>query len=45
MLGSPHNSGVVPHILADATLHAAENVKHFLKGEKVMGIVQREDYL
>lgn len=45
VLGSPHNSAVVPHVLADATRQAAENAKHFLKGEKVMGIAQREDYL
>jgi phosphoglycerate dehydrogenase-like enzyme len=45
VLGSPHNSAVVAHVLVDATRQAAENVKHFLKGEKVMGIAQREDYL
>ncbi len=45
VLGSPHNSAVVPRVLVDATRQAAENVKHFLKGEKVMGIAQREDYL
>ena len=44
VLGSPHNSGVVPHVLMDATRQAAENIKHFLKGEKVMGIAQRKDY-
>ncbi len=45
VLGSPHNSGVVPHILSNTVQQAAENIKHFLKGEKVIGIVQREDYL
>ena len=45
VLGSPHNSAVVAHVLVDATRQAAENVKHFLKREKVMGIAQREDYL
>jgi len=44
VLGSPHNSGVVPHVLVDGTRQAAENVKHFLKGEQVIGIA-REDYL
>jgi hypothetical protein len=29
----------------DAARQAAENVKHFLKGEKVLGIARREDYL
>jgi len=45
VLGSPHNSGVVPHILANAVQQAAENVKRFLKGEKVIGIVRRENYI
>jgi phosphoglycerate dehydrogenase-like enzyme len=45
VLGSPHNSAVVPHILEAATRQAAENVKRFLKGEQVIGIVRREDYL
>ncbi len=45
VLGSPHNSGVVPHILLNAVQQAAENVKHFLKEEKVIGIIRREDYL
>jgi glycerate dehydrogenase len=45
VLGSPHNSGVVPGVLAGATRHAAENVKRFLKGEQVVGIARREDYL
>ncbi len=29
----------------DATRQATENVKRFLKGEKVLGIARREDYL
>jgi phosphoglycerate dehydrogenase-like enzyme len=45
VLGSPHNSGVVPGVLMDATRQAAENVKRFLKGEQVVGMVRREDYL
>jgi glycerate dehydrogenase len=45
VLGSPHNSGVVPTILMGATRQAAENVQRFLKGEQVIGIVRREDYL
>ena len=44
VLGSPHNSAVVPHALVDAARLAAENVKHFLTGEQVTGIVRREDY-
>jgi phosphoglycerate dehydrogenase-like enzyme len=45
VLGSPHNSGVVPGILMGATRQAAENVKRFLNGEQVVGIARREDYL
>ena len=45
VLGSPHNSAVVSNVLLDATRQAAENVKRFLKGEKVLGIARREDYL
>ena len=45
VLGSPHNSAVVPHVLVDAARQAAENLKRFLRGEKVTGIARREDYL
>ncbi len=45
VLGSPRNSGVIPHILDDAAQQAAVNVQHYLKGEKVLGITRREDYL
>ncbi len=45
VLGSPHNSGVVPGVLIGAIRQAAENVKRFLKGEQVVGIARREDYL
>jgi phosphoglycerate dehydrogenase-like enzyme len=45
VLGSPHNSAVVSGVLMGATRQAAENVKRFLKGEQVVGMVRREDYL
>ncbi len=45
VLGSPHNSGVVPGVLMSASRQAAENVQRFLKGEQVVGIARREDYL
>ncbi len=44
VLGSPHNSAIVANVLVYATRQAAENVKHFIRGEKVTGIVRREDY-
>lgn len=45
VLGSPHNSALVSHVVADAARQAAENVVRFLKGEQVQGKVQREDYV
>lgn len=45
VLGSPHNSGVVPGVLMSASRQAAENVQRFLNGEQVVGIARREDYL
>ena len=45
VLGSPHNSGVVPGVLMSASRQATDNIKRFLTGEQVTGIVRREDYL
>ncbi len=45
VLGSPHNSALVSHVIADAARQAAENVAQFFKGEKVLGMVRREDYM
>jgi len=45
VLGSPHNSGVVPQIGVHAARQAAENVKRFLKGETVVGVLRPEDFL
>lgn len=45
VLGSPHNSALVSHVVADAARQAAENVAQFLQGKKAMGMVRREDYL
>lgn len=44
VLGSPHNSGVVPGMNEHGTRLAIENVKRFLAGEPVVGVVRREDY-
>lgn len=45
VLGSPHNSGIVPQTAMHATRQAAENIKRYLTGGNVTGIVHREDYL
>ena len=45
VLGSPHNSAMVPGTNDDATRRAVENVKRFLRGEPVVGVVMRGDYV
>jgi len=45
VLGSPHNSGMVPQALLDATRDAVENVLQFLDGQSIKGVFRREDYL
>ena len=44
LLGSPHNSGDVPGIMRYAASRAAENIRRFLRGEQVTGLIRREDY-
>ena len=45
LIGSPHNSGVTDGALQFGAGKAAENVRRFLRGEAVTGVVRREDYL
>jgi phosphoglycerate dehydrogenase-like enzyme len=45
VLGSPHNSAMVPGINKEGTRRAADNVKRFLRGEPITGLVMREDYI
>lgn len=45
LLGSPHNSGVLPGVMEEATRHAAANVLRFLRGEPVAGILRADDYV
>ena len=44
VIGSPHNSGVVPGVLPSAARQAALNVRRYLRGEAVTGVVRRGDY-
>jgi len=44
LLGSPHNSAIVPGIQVEAARRAGENVLRYLRGEPVGGVVRREDY-
>lgn len=45
LIGSPHNSGIVPGTISRAARRAAENVLRYLRGEQVTGLMDREDYL
>jgi glycerate dehydrogenase len=45
VLGSPHNSALDAQVILVAARQAAENITRFFKGERMMGIVRREDYL
>lgn len=45
VLGTPHNSAIVPGALSSGAQRAAENVRRFLSGKPVRGLVRREDYL
>jgi phosphoglycerate dehydrogenase-like enzyme len=45
VLGSPHNSGIVPGIMRFAAAQAAQNVRAYLRGEPVKGVMSRGDYL
>lgn len=45
VLGTPHNSAIVPGALSLGAQRAAENVRRFLSGEPIRGVVRREDYL
>ena len=44
VLGSPHNSALVPGFELAATQLALDNVERHLRGETVRGVVRREDY-
>jgi glycerate dehydrogenase len=44
ILGSPHNSAMVPGINEEGVRRAVENVKRFLRGEPIAGLVKPEDY-
>jgi glycerate dehydrogenase len=44
LLGTPHNSGIVPGAIEDAKAMALDNVRRFLMAEQVVGLVNREEY-
>ena len=45
VLGSPHNSGMVPEALDNAVHDAIQNLTNFLTGEPVHGIMRPQDYV
>lgn len=44
VIGSPHNSGIVPGTISRAARLAAENVLRYLRGDPVTGLTHRADY-
>jgi phosphoglycerate dehydrogenase-like enzyme len=45
VIGSPHNSSIVPGTMPAAARLAAGNVRRYLRGEAVTGLVRRADYV
>ncbi len=45
VIGSPHNSSIVPGTMLSAARIAAGNVRRYLQGEAVTGVVNRADYI
>lgn len=45
LIGSPHNADDVPGQMHKATQMAVENVKRFIVGEDIWGLIDRKDYL
>jgi len=45
VLGSPHNSSIVPGTMLSAARLAAENVRRYLRDEAITGVVRRSDYV
>ncbi len=45
VIGSPHNSSIVAGTMLSAARMAAENVRRYLRGEPVKGVVRRADYV
>jgi len=44
IIGSPHCADHVPQSMAGATRKALENVKRFLLGNNIRGVLDRDDY-
>jgi phosphoglycerate dehydrogenase-like enzyme len=45
VIGSPHNSSIVPGTMLSAARLAAENMRRYVRGEAITGVVRRADYV
>ena len=45
VIGTPHNSGMVPQAIDTAIVDAVDNIKRYLQGGIVKGIFNKEEYL
>ena len=45
VIGSPHNSSIVPGTMLSGARLAAENVRRYLRGEAATGVIRRADYV
>lgn len=45
VLGSPHNSGIITGAMVSAAKLAALNVRRYLQGGQVTGVIRRSDYV
>jgi phosphoglycerate dehydrogenase-like enzyme len=45
IIGSPHNSSIVPGTMLSGARLAAENMRRYLRGEAVTGVIRRADYV
>ncbi len=41
VIGSPHNSAIVPSALFEGHMRALENIKKFLEGKAIIGVINR----
>lgn len=45
LIGSPHNSSIVPQTMLSGARTAAENMRRYLRGEPIAGAISRADYV
>lgn len=45
VIGTPHDSGMVPDALTHATKVAVANLKAYAGGERIKGLLQKDDYV